>query len=79
MNYDETELRGDLCARRWGKKSISSKRSHPKNSFDSDDTVTVTVNTIFSIFKIHLVSRHTIQHCANWQLWCLKTDCVETR
>lgn len=50
-NYDETELRGDLCATRWGKKSISSKRSHLKNSFDSDDTVTATVNTIFSVFK----------------------------
>lgn len=27
------------------------KRPHLKNSFDSDDTVTATVNTIFSIFE----------------------------
>lgn len=33
------------------RKIISSKRSHLKKSFDSDDTVTVTVNMIFSIFK----------------------------
>lgn len=33
------------------KKSISLKRSYLKKSFDSDDTVTATVNTIFSIFK----------------------------
>lgn len=51
MNCDEMELRGELCARTWGKKSVSSKRSHLKNSFDSVDTVTATVNTIFTIFK----------------------------
>lgn len=33
------------------KKSISLERSYLKKSFDSDDTVTATVNTIFSIFK----------------------------